>query len=436
MLSILGWLYFVSCSDEVNTYPVGSDFVENDVDIKVIDTFSIEAGTFKLDSLITSSTSRILVGNVIDDNLGRLTSQAYFQLYPSSYNIDNDAVFDSIGLILNYDTYHYGDTTQVQTYKVHRILETFEPYEGDNFYNLSELEYDSEALGEASFVARPNKESDSVYIPLSNALGQEIFEKIRDNEINSSDDFIQYFKGLTVIPDTLVNSHVLGFSYDTSWGEDGNSVMRLFYTLDIYDTSEDNDQEIDFYIPSSSKQFNAISADLENTPFEDLEESEDVTPSYDSDDVIYIQAGSGISARIEMPSLRNLNALSEEGTVLNAELTFKPLIGSYDDDHPLADSLAVYVIDHKNRIVSQLTNIDSGTAYAVLNEDGSEFNDNTYYSIDMSGFVDTVLTTEYDYNYSIMIQFSDYNKTADRAVIENFDEEDNNIKLSVTYLNY
>ena len=437
MLSILGWLCLGSCSEEVSSYPVGADFVENDVNVRIIDTFSIKAGTFKLDSLITSGTSRLLLGSVTDDNLGRLTAQTYFQVYPSSYSISTDAVFDSIGLVLNYDTYHYGDTTQVQTYKVHQILESFEPYEGDDFYNTSQLKYDSsEALGEASFIARPNKVSDSIYIPLSHALGEEIFNKIRDNEINNSDDFVRYFKGLTIIPDTLTNSHVLGFGYSASWGEAENSVMRLFYTLDIDDASEGNEQEIDFYIPSTAKQFNAISANLENTPIEQLVDDESITPSYDSNDVVFSQAGTGISAKIEMPSLRDLNAFSEQGAALNAELTFRPLKGSYSNNKPLADSLSVYIIDHKNRIVSQLYDIDSNITYAILNQNDSEFDDNTYYSIDMSGFVEDVLTASYDLNYSIMVQFLDYNKTVDSAVIENFDEEDNNIKLSVTYLNY
>ncbi|MFY0713183.1 DUF4270 family protein [Seonamhaeicola sp. NFXS20] len=430
-------VFMFSCSDDIKSYPVGSDFIDNDVNLKVLDTFTINAGTFKLDSIITSSTSRILLGSVKDDYFGNLTAQSYFQVVNSDFSISSDAVYDSIGLVLNYDNYYYGDTTRVQTYKVHRLQEYFEPQDdGDEFYNVSKLEYDEEPLGEFTFSPRPTSTSDSIYIPLDKDLGEEIFNKIRDNDINNSDDFLQYFYGLTVIPDTLVDSNVLGFTYTSSSDIDNNSGMRIFYTEDYDDTSEDNDQVINFYIPSSDKHFNAINSNLSGTVIENLDDQETTIDSYDTDQLIFSQGGIGVSARIEMPTLKYLKTLSDESTSLSAELTFAPLLNSYDETRPLQDSLAVYIVDNKNRIVSQLTDVDANTSYAILNQDNDEFNESTYYSIDMSGFVNTIFNSETDLNYAIMIQFIDYNKTVDSVIIDDLDEDKNNIKLSVTYLEY
>ncbi|MGB5420310.1 DUF4270 family protein [Algibacter sp.] len=436
IISSLSLFFMFSCSDDVKNYPVGTDFIENNINITIVDTFSIKAGTFKLDSLITSSTNRILLGSLKNEYFGNLKAQTYFQVQNSDFSISTSAVYDSIGLVLNYDTYYYGDTTQVQTYKVHRLLEYFEPEEDDEFYNTSSLKYDEEALGEVSFTPRPNSTTDSIYISLDQYLGEEIFNKIRDNEINTTDDFLQYFNGLTIIPDTTNDSHVLGFNFKTYSDLDDNSSMRIFYTEDNADSSEDNNQVIDFFIPSSSKQFNNITTNLEYTAISELSSSEITIASDDTDDLIFAQAGTGIAARIEMPTVKDLNALSDESTTLNAVLTFRPLQNSYDDLRPLKESLAVYIVDNKNRIVSQLTDLDSNIVYAVLNQNNDEFNENTYYSIDMGGFVEAILSSEYDLDYAIMIQFEDYSSVVDAVIIDNLDENNNNIKLTITYLKY
>ncbi len=431
IISIIYVAVFSSCSsDEIQKYPVGSSFIENDIQVRIIDTFSIKTGTFKLDSLITSNTNRILLGTVIDHDFGHLTAQSYFQVENSNFSIDHNAVYDSIGFVLNYDRYYYGDTTQVQTYRIHRLLETVKPHEGDAFYNTSRLDYVSESLGEITFVPRPNRDTDSLYIPMSDELGKEIFNKILDNDINNSDDFTQFFKGLTIIPNTSLNSHVLGFNVSTVTNTEKNSSMRLFYTVDDGD-SEDNSYYIDFTISSSGSQFNAIKTDLSSSTLGDFEDAETIISGNDTDNLIFSQAGTGISSRIEIPSIKRLKEFSDVGTALSAELTFSPLKGSYNNNKPLKDSLSVFIIDHKNRILNQLTNINGDASYAVLNQNDDEFDSQTYYSIDLDRYVEEILNSTYDLNYALMIQFIDYDKTVNSVVIDN-----NEMKLTVNYLNY
>ncbi|WP_299664576.1 DUF4270 family protein [uncultured Polaribacter sp.] len=432
IIGVLGVLLFVSCSSEENaTYEVGSDFIENAIQIRLLDTFAIKAGTFKLDSLPTSSTNRILLGSLIDDHLGHLTAKSYLQLTTNTFSLDTDAIYDSIGIILNYDTYYYGDTTKIQTYTVHRVSQTIVPEEGTDFYNTSSLNYDSESLGSLSFTPRPNKSTDSLYIPIKDALGEEIFDKIIDNEINSSDDFLQYFKGIAIVPDTTLDSHVLGFHTLTAETTASNSRMRLYYTVKD-DDNEDNNYFIDFTITSEANQFNEISSNVTATLLGDFENGEDIKQSTNTNNLIFTQGGTGISSRIEIPSIKKLTEISNTGTVLSAELTFIPSNSSNSD--LLEDALLVYIVDHKNRILNELTDIDGNAVNAVLNDEGNEFNSNTYYSIDLSGFVEEILQTEADLNYAIMIQFSDYNSIVKNLVIQN--DTENEIKLTVKYLNY
>ena len=152
-ISIVVFLsFFASCSEENTTnYEVGGDFIDSDVVIRVVDSFSIKASTFKQEDVITSSTGRMLLGSLKDNVLGDITAQTYFQLTANSTNfisssgihvVTDEAKFDSIAFILNTDTYYEGDTTKIQTYKLHEILTEVEPLD-DNlvFFNTMYINY-------------------------------------------------------------------------------------------------------------------------------------------------------------------------------------------------------------------------------------------------------------------------------------------------------
>ena len=159
-----------SCSsDEIVNQEIGNDFLDNNVVIKAIDTLTINTGTFKLDSLNTTNPNRLLLGHIKDEKSGLLiTSQPYFQLSNTDV-LDNDtalaaidnAVFDSIGFVMNYDTYYRGDTLQPQTYNVHFITENVTPKDGyDAFFSSSTLQIDPTSIGEVTFTPKPNTDSD------------------------------------------------------------------------------------------------------------------------------------------------------------------------------------------------------------------------------------------------------------------------------------
>jgi hypothetical protein len=435
IIGVLSLIFVFSCTTDDTVYEVGSDFIENNIQLRVIDTFAVKAGTFKIDSLITSSTNRILLGNVKDETLGSLTSKSYMQLVANTFTIDARAVYDSIGFVLNYDTYYYGDTTKVQTYKLHRITETVEPKDADNFYNTSSLVYDEAVLGQTSFIPNPNKATDSIFIKMDDILGEDIFTKIVDNDINTTDDFLQFFKGLAIVPDISENNHVLGFNAQSTANITGNSSMRLYYSIND-DDSEDNSYYVDFTIPSADKQFNEIQTDLSNTIIGDFVDNEEIKLSENTNNSIFTQAGSGLTSRIEIPWIKKLAEISENVSTLSAILSFNPLKGSFNKSNPLPNTLSVYVVDHKNRILKQLTDIDGNVVTAFLFEEEDEFSENSYYSVDLSGFVEEILFSDINLNYALMIQYDNFSNNVNNIVIEHKPNTNKEIKLSVKYLNY
>lgn len=435
LVILIGFGILLSCSEENTSYEVGQDFIDSNTLVFEVDTLSLKTSTIISDSLITSGTTRILVGALQDDDFGDLIAQNYFGVYSSVFSIDEDAVFDSIALIMHYDRYYYGDTTLVQTYKIHEITEVFEPNDDDDyFYNTSSLAYSEDILGEQSFTPYPNKK-DSINISLNYAFGENIFNKIINNEITDSNDLSKEFRGVTIKSESDTNT-VLGFKYSSS--SSGSTAIRFYYTLDNDDDSENNNHYIDLLLQGGNYIFNNITSDKTNTVLNTLTDSEDILPSTETNNKIYIQSGTGVSMRVEMPTLSNLNALENNGTTVGAWVKIYPDYSSYDNID-LIDSLAVYVIDQKNRTVKQLTSLGGNTIYAKINSDENEFDASTYYTVDVSSFVEEILTSSYTLDYALRFEFPNNTSTINRLLVHDPESPENSnykMKLLLTYLTY
>jgi len=83
-LFILIWcvsfLLFNVCNNNSTQSNLGTEFIESQTDIGLIDTFSVDLSTIILDEVLTSGTGNLLIGNYRDANLGKITSHTYFQL--------------------------------------------------------------------------------------------------------------------------------------------------------------------------------------------------------------------------------------------------------------------------------------------------------------------------------------------------------------------
>lgn len=427
LLLYISLALLISCNDDSKIYAVGEDFIELDTRITVTDTLSVNASTVILDSLVTSTSNRLLIGALQDEVFGNLTSQSFLNLETAVYNIDNNAVYDSIGLILHYNKYYYGDTTQIQTLKVYEIIDNFEPADDATaFYNTSSLKYDDTVLGELAFTPYPNKK-DSIYIPINSDFGKNIFEKIQDNDINSSDDLYQIFKGITIVPNTNSNI-VLGFSKTTL-------AMRMYYTIDN-ENDENTDYYKDFTIESDYRFFNKITSNKSNTLLSSITNSEDILKSTSTNNKAYIQSGTSINMRIEIPYIKNLNALEQNGTALSATLTFYPDTKTYESNAIGVDSLVVNVVDKKNRFIEQLTNVEGSAVYAKYNKINNEFDSQNYYTADITSFVEEILTSSYNLNYSLLFQFPNNNNTVNKIQIYDSENSGSKMKVDLTYLLY
>ena len=418
---------FAACNEDAidsSEFVAGEKFTESNIRVIRIDTATVATSTIKFDSLITSQSSRILVGKYVDPEFGTVRCASYFELVPSSYTINSEAEFDSIALYLKFDNYYYNDTLRQNTIQIKELNETLKAYNGDDLYNTGSFEYKEENLGTLTFTPRPIK-ADSLEIKLSDSLGLDIFKNFQEKSITNLAEFRDRFKGIVLHPGETDDGSIIGFSYASE-----DSYMRLFFSTAEEDERVSN--HIDFTINTTSFPtpfFNQIIIEEPNQYLKTLTDREMALESSDAENRSFIQSGLGIATRIQFPHIKSIYDIPGEGTILNAILKIKPSSQSYDDHLILRDSLSVYLVDVNNELTEQLSDI------AILNRNNQEFND-IYYELPLSSYIEKLLVTERYTGEALILLPDDYNSTVDRFVLNGNNNSDYSTTLELTYSIY
>jgi len=432
LLGIIALLALLdSCStDAINDsdFVAGGTFTDSNIRVVLIDTMDVETYTMKFDSLITSQASRMLIGKYIDPVFGAVKSSSFSELLPNSYYIDPDAVYDSIAFYLKYDNYYYNDTLKSNTIHIKELSETVYPSDGSDFYNSSEVGFFEEDLGSITYTPRPF-ETDSLYIKLSDTLGAGLFEKLQQKDITSIEEFKDYFYGITFQPGEDDDGSIMGFSFATS-------IMRMYYS--VSEAESRVQYTTDFAINTTSIPtpfFNQMSVVETNEFLNSLTDKEVALSSSETDNQSFIQSGVGYTTKIEFPNLKTLFDIQGQGTLLNAVLKIKPVLGSYNDELALRDNLSLFIVDQNNNLTEQLVGTDNIAVQATLNRDGEEFND-IYYEVPLTTYIEALLLTERETGHAIILLPENYNSTSDRFVIIGNEGTDKGVKLELTYAIY
>ncbi|MBO0593141.1 DUF4270 family protein [Cellulophaga sp. E16_2] len=427
LLGLLG-----SCSDDTNDsdFLAGDLFTDSNIRVVLIDTLTVNISTIKFDSIITSAAERILIGQYTDPVFGKVRSANYSGFLPNSYYIDTEAEYDSIVLFAKYDTYYYNDTTKTNTIKIKRLSDNFDPDENNVFYNNSTVAYDDIDLGIISYIPRPQS-SDSLEIKLTDDLGLEFFNQFQNKIVTDNAEFTNEFKGLALLPDTEDDGSVIGFSKSSS-----DFYMRLYYS--IAGEIERTQSYTDIILNTSDSPnpfFNNISATDPINYLQTLTNGEVSLSSDDSDDESFIQSGTGIATKIELPYLKTVYNVGGQGTLLKAVLKIKPVAGSYSDYLMLREYLSVYLVDKNNDITSQLYNTDASVVSAILNTYNQEYND-VYFEIDLTAYIEGILSTDLNSEESLLLIPENYTATVDRFILNGTLNSSTKTKLELTYAVY
>ncbi len=419
-----------SCNvDEENIFSmdVGKDWVDVKTKAYHIDTLTVKLSTFQFDSIVVSNAKRLMIGSYDDPEFGLTKCESYIQLKNSDlYGIDDKAEFDSISLVLNFDNYFYNDTIPIQEFKVYDVLEDIEPNDDDNFYyNTTNFKTGSTPLASVFFKPRPNK-LDTLSIKLDNIYGEILFDKIKNNEINSDEEFLEEYKGL-LIKASDANTSVLGFSI--------NSEMRIYYTIDNGVEFESEDKVVYFQINPTS-YFNHIESNNDGTFLEDLDGSLKMLPSYDTNNNSFVQSGTGITSRIDIPYIKTLYDIPGDGIVLDAFLKISLKQNSSSQIIQTRNYLQLKIINHKSEVLDDLLGYEGNVVAGVIEEENSEYNITTY-KFPVKSFLDMKFTSTKPEDLFLVISPPDFQSSVDRYVFEGENAvKDKKVKLEITYVVY
>ena len=359
---------FYTCDDDGDSYDVGDVFSDSRSVLGYVDSFSLRLSTIRLDSFITSGSSDIFVGYYKDEKVGNVLPETYLPIiFSSKTNIPEDSEYDSLVVCFKPKGGWVGDTLQPKEVKIYEVLEEIKPKhyaDQQQMFNHWKLNRSNAELATVSLEPNPTRGVVS-WARMSDSLGQIWFDMIvnGDDAMDRNDYFEEYFKGICIVPQTTNCSWGLDFVTSSTAIQQSKAVDdAVQFEIRLYYRKPGDDEEGSYmtFIVNSSNPYKYVhfENDRTGTQFEDLQIDGDRVYSDESDNVSYIQTGSGMALRIDFPTLAGLNSASEYMSVVDARLLIKPREFSYDEEYQLPSTLYLAITDESNDLHSNVSNMD------------------------------------------------------------------------------
>jgi uncharacterized protein DUF4270 len=399
--SFLALVSLVGCQKEPNLN-FGTSYVADNSSSKIIrlDTATILMSTVFVDSTNTVASGYDLVGNYNDPYFGNVNSRAFLQIAPPGNlpTITTFDTYDSIGMVMIFkkNNPYYGDTTYYQTININQVDTLYQlPQYQRVFSSKSSFPIVQTPLGSTTIKILPSlpfssqSAGDTVRIPLDHDFGQMIYNMIynRSDSVIKQINWLDWFNGLcisspTAPPGTIGN--IFGFR--------DSAIMRIYYHAPNDLTQE---SFIDFNIVNKSYQFNNIAVNRQGSPMANLNlptqspQTPPLTPSTTPGflNSSYVSSILGLNVKLTFPYLNNIASLPDYIGLLRAELTVRPLDGSYSTTWRIPPTLTVSNSDLSNLIQAPVvgpSGVQNGNL--VLS---TQLPVTTAYTFDVTNFVKT-----------------------------------------------
>lgn len=396
---------------------IGSQFMNSDVNVKYVDSLTVNLSSYLMDSIVSSNRNVAVVGSYVDpESIFGITQSTSYVIFntPGLISVGNLSglqgapVYDSLILTLRYSGLYYGDTLQPLKFSLHRVNQDIVfPTSNQYLYNTSSFSYDADNIGEVEIFPRPNTSDQTVTIKLASSLGTELLDKLANgsDELATQDNFVNFFKGIAFVADST-NSSIVGFNINST-----SMFMNLYYHNDgdVVKAS----QEVQFNPCLLDHQFNHIYSNRTNSPLtKDLNTVP--TNSSNTGNYSFVQGGTGIVTRVDFPYLSSLLKYNPNMQVLRAVLVVQPLVPRNLDYLP--SNLNLYFTNKFNDFVSIVSDSNGNPEGGNLYVDGV-IPSNSTYSWDVTTFVNTVLGANSKNLNGLLIVPNNYTISFDHVVI-------------------
>jgi len=447
ILSLVQILFLsVSCSiSSVEDFVVGDNFIKDQTGVVMIDTLTIQSSSVKYDSITSNSSGSFLVGSNYNYFSGYKSSNSFLTMKFDDTIDDTEFVFDSLRLVLNYNTYYAGDTTVTQTLNVHQLQEQMEITD-TYLYTTSNFKYDPTPLATINLKPKPNSHEE-VSIKLPNKLGNRLSQMIKskNDTITNQDLFIKFFNGLVIKSESNIKGAIVGFRTSDSGTTDETSTtkstietkpeIRLYYHKDP-NPNDVHDLYYKFSFVTDGIYFNQISGDATNSLLDGISATNNERSSKLTQNYTLLQSGIQVFTKLKIPYIDNLLKIGKNSALVGATLRLYPIKGTYSNTNLLPDTMYVYSADHRNKLINQITlpgsTTDYAYAYLTIQKDVEE---TVFYEIDVSGFIQSELEQELETNLSLMIGYgtSAAKKTAEHVILGGANSGKYSPELNVYY---
>jgi hypothetical protein len=340
-----------SCTNTVSDIGVGLPDANADTGAFLIDTVTIRSSTVLRDSVVTSTSPYLYVGQYTDPLLGKLTAKSAFRLgLDAAFVPDQTAVFDSVTLILKPDSYRYGDTTKTQSLVEVRRLKTGVASTKYSFNSpgLTVMDYDtlnrlnySAAPGNLAPRARARPNLTTLRLPLDPAFGQQIMARGKAGRLSTQDDLDDFLPGLVITPDANDEGAILRLSATSA-----DAVLHVYYHVPTDPTTVITSN---FSLAGGARHFFQIRANrnlagIKNIPRQSLK----TAASASTGETTIIEGAIGLQTRLEFPYLTDLRQYGNNLTVTSAEMTASVPSTTLTPFVPAPPALSVYYTDANN----------------------------------------------------------------------------------------
>jgi hypothetical protein len=288
-------LIYIRCEDSISTVGIG---IQPDGDkVSVFDTtLIIDSRTVKVDSIYAKTVNGLL-GDFYDPSYGSIKAGYACQFYPSIGFGKTDSIIDNKIDSVRLDIYYIpfcGDTLAPMEVTVYPVIKEL----NKNYYtNVNPAEFcDMEhPLAKQAYTARNLSISDSLLavtgyylsIPLPTKLGQDYLEKVEKNELNSVQDFLNYFPGL-YIANTFGTGSMLAVDY---------TIINMYYTRRVTVRNYDDTSDSIIHVSSAAR----LAVTQEVIQLNSFKNANDAFLLENSSDRTYLKSPAGVFTELTIP---------------------------------------------------------------------------------------------------------------------------------------
>ena len=372
-----------SCSNDISNIADGVVNSNTGIKEKILDINKIS--TIRLDSFVTSNglygdfnIEKISLGRYNDPYSGLTEASATFQVIPSaSPSLPTNATLDSLVFEFSTTGEIWGDTlfdVNKKTFHLYQLKEVpYLDYDKDGIlYNCQDIELDS-IISTASFYSLHDN-LNIAYFKIKDNLADTLFERAfnRRNDLDdiynndftvdgvSSLNFLNFFKGLAIVPDSTVDNSIFNLDVESL-------KMVMHYSV------EEHNQTIEFNVGNKQYKYNRII----NTPIPSLSsltanQREEV--SFDSTNFALIQGMAGYLTKLILP---HPDGLGRYRTIIKAQIEVK---AEYYKEMPVAISPTIYcyATNELNEIKGALQNNATTPVIGYIDINSTDENDTKF----------------------------------------------------------